>query len=177
MSETEGADRGNVCDEKTMSGLYQAYAQELFSFLFYRYGSTGETQDLVQEAFIKLWERCKQVSPDKARGFLYRVARNLSLNRIKHQKVILAYRDLHSGESSTPSPEFELEHKEYWAQYQTALAELPEDQRVAFLMNKAEGKTHKEIAESMGISRKSVEYKIYRAFSALRSRLNDFNVK
>ncbi|MBT8265059.1 MAG: RNA polymerase subunit sigma-70, partial [Bacteroidia bacterium] len=51
------------------------------------------------------------------------------------------------------------------------------EQRVAFLMNKVDGKKHNEIAEYLGVTRKVVEYRIYSAFKALKEDLEDFNIK
>jgi RNA polymerase sigma-70 factor (ECF subfamily) len=65
-----------------------------------------------------------------------------------------------------------LEEKEYLDKYQTALSNLTEEKRVAFLLNRVEGKKHKEIAEILGISRKAVEKRIYTALEQLRKEID-----
>ncbi len=166
-----------VCDKKVYSGIYNRYAQELHNYLYYRFGESLNPKDKVQEAFIRLWENCSKVSASKARSYLYTVANNLTLNTIKHQKVILKYQQHTSSGHSNESPEFLLEKKQYLKQYQEALSKLPEEQRVAFLLNKADGKKHKEIAQILGVTRKVVEYRIYTAFQYLKSELEGFNIK
>ena len=69
------------------------------------------------------------------------------------------------------SPEFILEEKEYMNRLQNALASLSEAQRVAFMLNRVEGKRHKEIAEMLGISRKAVEKRIYTALAVLKEKM------
>ena len=70
------------------------------------------------------------------------------------------------------NPEYVLEESEFMQKYERALAKLSEAQRVAFLMNRTEGKRHKEIAEILGISRKAVEKRIYGALEKLRKEID-----
>ncbi len=64
-----------------------------------------------------------------------------------------------------------MEETEYMKKYQTALANLTEGQREAFLLNRIEGKKHKEIAELLEISVKAVEKRIYGALKSLRNEI------
>jgi RNA polymerase sigma-70 factor (ECF subfamily) len=61
--------------------------------------------------------------------------------------------------------------------YQKVLTKLSEEQRVAFLLNKVEGKKHEEIAQQLGVTRKVVEYRIYSAFNILKNELENFYIK
>ncbi|MFD2565077.1 RNA polymerase sigma factor [Aquimarina rubra] len=158
----------NVCEERLFSELFAKHSKNLHNFIYYKYGEHINPKDQVQEAFIKLWDNCNKVSLDKAKSFLFTVANNLSLNQIKHDKIKLKYQQTEIKGSTNESPHFILEEKEYLQKYQTALANLTEAQRVAFLMNRIEGKRHKEIADLLGISRKAVEKRIYGALEKLR---------
>lgn len=131
----------------------------------------------MQEAFAKLWENCAQVLPSKARSFLFTVANNLMLNELKHRKVVLKYQSEAPSPSHAEDPEHLMRQEEFLKQYQQALSELSEEQRTAFLLNKAEGKKHQEIADMLGVTRKVVEYRIYSAFKHLQSRLENFSLK
>ena len=61
--------------------------------------------------------------------------------------------------------------------YQKVLGKLSEEQRVAFLLNKAEGKKHQEIADELGVTKKVVEYRIYSAFKQIKEELEGFHLK
>ncbi|WP_109435149.1 RNA polymerase sigma factor [Aquimarina sp. AU119] len=161
----------NVCEEKLFSELFKKHAKELHDFIYYKYGEHIHPKDKVQEAFIKLWDNCKKISLQKARSFLFTVVNNLSLNQIKHNKVKLKFQQIKHNDKTNENPEFILEEKEYLQKYQKALSKLTEPQRVAFLLNRAEGKKHKEIAELLGISRKAVEKRIYGALEKLRKEI------
>jgi len=127
----------------------------------------------VQEAFIKLWNNCKSVPPEKAKSFLFTIINNSTLNDIKHRKVVLKFQRKKPKEYTNETPEFILEESEYLQKYERALAKLPEGQRVAFLLNRVEGKRHKEIAEMLQLSRKAVEKRIYKALESLRKDLDE----
>lgn len=158
----------DVCEERLFSKLFKTHAKNLHDFIYYKYGEHINPKDQVQEAFIKLWDNCKKVPFLKAKSFLFTVANNLTLNEIKHGKVKLKYQQLGTNDRTNENPQFILEEKEYLQKYQKALANLTEPQRVAFLMNRVEGKKHREIAELLGISKKAVEKRIYGALKKLR---------
>lgn len=162
----------NVCEEKLFSNLFRKHSKELHDFIYYKYGDHIDPKDKVQEAFIKLWDNCKKIPLNKAKKFLFTVCNNLSLNQIKHNKVKLKFQQIKHSNKTNENPEFLMEEKEYLYKYQNALSKLTEPQRVAFLLNKTEGKKHKEIAELLGISRKAVEKRIYGALEKLRKEID-----
>ncbi len=163
-----------ICKEHIFSSIYNKYAQDLHDFIYYKYGAKYNPNDKAQEAFIKLWENCKNVSIDKAKSFLFTVANNMVLNDIKHQKVVLKHQKLKTKDYTNETPEFLLEKEQYYETYQKALSNLSEEQRVAFMLNKVEGKKHQEIADILGVTRKVVEYRIYTAFDSLKKELEVF---
>ncbi len=167
----------DVCDKKVFSKVYEKYSDDLHNFLYYKYGAQFNPGDKTQEAFIKLWENCKKVTYSAAKSFLFKVASNMTLNEIKHQKVVLEHRKLKPKEYTNEDPEFLLEKEQYLQQYQKALGNLSEEQRVAFTLSKIEGKKHSEIAEMLGVTQKVVEYRIYSAFDKLRKELKGFKIK
>lgn len=161
----------DTCKEEIFDFIFRTHSQDLYNFLYYKYGSDNNPQDLVQEAFTKLWENCHKVAPEKARAFLFTVANNLMLNELSKKKTVLNYRKLGSKVHSIETPEYLMEEKEYLSKLQEAIESLPEGQRVAFLLNRVEGKKHQEIAEMLGISRKGVEKRIYSALATLKKKL------
>jgi len=161
----------NICEEKLFNSIFRTHSKDLFNFLYYKFGAANNPQDLVQEAFAKLWENCHKVGPEKARAFLFTVANNMMINDLNKKKTVFNHSQNLPRSSKVETPEFLLEEKEYLNELQKALAELPEGQRVAFLLNRIEGKKHKEIAEMLGISRKGVEKRIYSAVAKLKEKV------
>lgn len=162
----------HICDEQLFSKAFKSYSKGLHDFLYYKFGGHINPKDKVQEAFIKLWEKCKDVSPSKAKSFLFTVANNLTLNDLAHQKVVLKFQQTKPKSSTNENPQFLLEENEYLQKLQHAISNLTEAQRVAFLLNRIEGKKHKEIAEILNISTKAVEKRIYGALKQLRKEID-----
>lgn len=167
----------NVCQESVFEKVYNTHKKDVRDFIYYKYGASCEPNDKMQEAFIKLWQNCAKVTPDKAKAFLFTVASNMALNQLKHQKVVLNYQKQKPKEVTIESPEYLLEKKEYFQAYKKVLESLPADQRIAFTMSKIEGKKQQEIADILGVTKKVVEYRIYAAFAVLKKELENFKIK
>ena len=83
----------NVCEEKVFNAIFNSNSKTIFNYIYYKYGNEEKAYDAVQEAFVKLWENCAKVAPEKAKAFVYKVANNLYLNVLKAEKVRLKYAD------------------------------------------------------------------------------------
>ena len=162
-------DPESVCNENTFSSVYNDVAQSVWRFIYFKCGDEAQADDLVQEAFIKLWNNCAKVAKEKAKSFLFTVANNAFLNEVAHKKVVLKHAQLAPTRVDNQSPEFVLEEKQYHKKLQDAIANLSEAQRTAFLMNRIEGMKYAEIAEHLNISVKAVEKRMSQALKALRS--------
>ena len=166
-----------ICEATVFERIYNSFAQNLHDYLYYKYGEELNPKDITQEAFIKLWDNCKKVSFSKAKSFLFTVANNMALNDIKHQKVVLKYKQISTKNYTYETPEFLMEKEQFLQRYKKILENLSEEQRTAFLLSKVEGKKHSEIAEILGVTQKVVEYRIYTAFGILRNELKGFKIK
>jgi len=165
----------NICDKIYFSKVYELYAQTLTTILIYKYGDLLNPGDKVQEAFIKLWENCAKVAPEAAKTYLYTTAKNMMLNEVKHHKVVLKYQEVKPLDYTNETPEFVLRKKEFLVRFERALAALPDDERVAFLLSKVDGKTHKDIAALLGVTKKVVEHRIYAALKTLKMQITELN--
>lgn len=163
----------NICEEHLFSSIFNKHAKDLHNFLYYKFGDLLNPKDKVQEAFIKLWENCEKVTPEKAKSFVFTAANNLMLNEVAHQKVVLKHQQTKPKSHTNEDPEFLMQEAEYNDKLQKALSNLTDAQREAFMMNRVEGKRFKEIAEILGISTKAVEKRIYGALTKLRKDIKE----
>lgn len=161
----------DVCSENIFNQLYQKWGKPIYHFMFFKCGNEAQANDLVQEAFIKLWENCAKVTEPKAKSYLYTVANNMFLNEVAHQKVVLKHAQRQPQRINEQSPEYVLEEKQFQKKLQDAIADLTDAQRTAFLMNRVEGKKYTEIAEILGISVKAVEKRMSQALASLRDKI------
>jgi len=164
-----------ICEELTFSGFFRSHAKALRNYLFYKFGNEEQADEATQEAFIKLWENCASVPPEKAKAFLYTVANNTTLNHIAHKKVVLEYSKKNvNHDTNNQSPEFLMEEEQFKVKLQNAIANLSEAQRSAFLLHRIDGKKYHEIAEILGIGVKAVEKRIHGALLQLRKEIDTF---
>jgi len=158
----------NVCEEKIYKAVFLEYSEMLRNFMYYKIGDLAKAEDLVQDAFAKLWENCSKVSPEKSKSYLFTIVNNQFLNQIAHQKVVLKFEGLRHTEKDVQSPEYLLEEKQFKQRLENAISQLPEDQRIVFLMNRIDKKKYREIAEELGLSVKAIEKRMHHALKTLK---------
>lgn len=164
-----------ICQDSIYESFYRKHVKALRNYLYYKFGDLDQAEDCTQEAFIKLWQNCDQVPVEKAKSFLYTVANNLSLNQVAHKKVVLEFGKKNTQRTETnESPDYILEEEEFKTKLLSAIANLNETQRTAFLMHRIDGKKYHEIAEELNISVKAVEKRIHLALLELRKNFSNF---
>ena len=163
-----------LCNEEQFDAFYADNARSLRNFIYYKFGDADQSDDVVQESFIRLWKNCAKVTLDTAKAFLYRIAINLSTSIKRSEKVHLNYQEkVVKNEFDQESPEFIILEKEFMAKLNEAISSLPDKQREVFLMNRVEKKTYKEIAELSGVSVKAIEKSMHKALVKLREKIGD----
>lgn len=159
----------NLCNENIFEAFYGKNSRDLYNFMYYRCGNKDAASDLVQEAFLKIFENCGKIIFLKAKSYLFTTANNLFLNSVKHEKVKLDYNRNYSPDNlDHENPDFLLQEKEYMGKLENAIANLTDGQREVFLLNRIDGKKYREIAEMLNISEKAVEKRMMGALKSLR---------
>lgn len=165
----------NTCDENIFSAFFKNHAKGLRNYIFYKFGNSDQAEDITQEAFIKLWQNCKDVPLEKAKSYIYTIATNSSLNAVAHNKVVLAYEKNNLVlDRTNENPEHILEQEEFQSKLLNAIQKINETQRVAFLMHRIDGKKYAEIAKELNISIKAVEKRIHLALLEIKKEIENF---
>ena len=158
-----------LCSEIVFKSVFESNFKIIRNYLVYKFKNVEAAEDMAQNAFVILWENCKTLKPVQAKSFLFTTATRLTLNQIKHQKVVSNF-ELQSNpkKSTTESPEFLLETNELKTQLEKSISQLPDKQREVFLMNRFEQMSYPEIASMLGLSVKAVEKRMHLALQTLR---------
>jgi len=165
--------KNSVCQSEVFESIFNKQSKALHNYLLYKFGNKAMAEDIVQDAFIKLWQKCADVILEKAKSFLFTIATNMALNVKTHEKVVLKYQQSVQNNTEYESPEYILRQKEYMEELQKTLAALPDGQREVFLLNRIEKKTYKEIAEMLGLSVKAIEKRMHKALIYVKERIGD----
>jgi RNA polymerase sigma-70 factor (ECF subfamily) len=162
--------------------LVEAYSGKVYSLLTRFLGRHPGREDLVQEVFLRVIRaRGRYRAEARFTTWLYRIVFNLCVNESERGRGRelgslegwgdpegggLEVRDEQAEEPSSP-----LERADVVASVRSAIAELPQAQRMALVLAKYDEMPYAEIAQVMGSSEKAVKSLIHRARESLRARL------
>jgi RNA polymerase sigma-70 factor (ECF subfamily) len=146
-------------------------------------GSNSDVEDIAQQVFLRVWKNAKRYVPRaKFTTWLLKITRNLVFNelrrRSRHPHLPLQVesegdeRPLKDERAMTPDAsllEQELQHA-----IETAIAQLPETQRLAVVLRRYDELSYEEIAEILGQSVPAVKSLLFRARTELRTRLSRY---
>ena len=161
-------------DALAFDQLFERWAGPLLRYLERMVGDGALAEELVQESFLRVHGARERYEP-RARfsTFLYRIATNLALNELKraHRSRPHTPADALELASTEPGAFDQVAERRAQAELTRALDALPERQRVALWLSAAEGCSHREIAEVLETSEKSVKALVHRGRAAVSARL------
>lgn len=150
---------------------FDQYFDPLRNYLYYRCGDSELATDIVQDIFLKVWEKPIDVTSISIKPLLYKMAKDSLFDHFRKNKVANKYIERLKLEFNTSTPDEILEYKELKEQYETCLTDLSEKQRSVFLMSRKESLTYKEIGERLSISVKAVEKRMSQALKVLKEKV------
>ena len=152
------------------NSIYTTYYRRAFLFTLSYVHNDLVAEDIVSEAIIYLWELSKKQEIPSIEAVLMQVQENVYQNLTDKGQRELEIR-ISTLEACDPK---EVMSEELRSKVKTLLAGMPEKTRIAFISDRLDGKSHKEIAEELGISVKGVEYHISKAVKLLRDNLKEY---
>ena len=172
----------SINDKKAFKNIFNSYFQSLCHLSTYYLENKDEAKEVVQEAFVKLWEIRKDLDPNSnIKNFLFTMVKNNCLNILKRRQILLKHHDKiretelrYQHESLTRITDDYLEIKEMKEKIEAAIKNLPEHCREVFEMSRFNDMKNREIAEKLGISQKAVEAQMTKALKILRKELKDY---
>ena len=151
--------------------LFESHFDALRTHIFYRCGDTDLASDLAQEAFMRLWEKRESLHTEHLKALLYKIANDCFVSSYRRKQTRDAYAKYCQVSHVGESPHEQMAYEETKQRYVKVLTEMPEGQRVAFLLSRNEELSYAEIAFRLQISVKAVEKRISSALSLLRKNL------
>ena len=164
-------------EEPALAELYDRYGGLAYSLALRILGDTGKAEDVVQEAFLKLWNGAARFDESRGslRAWLTTAVRNRSIDLLRgrslQERRELALKP--EVRSSGAGPEEEAARSLERDAVRAALAELPEEQRESVLLSYFGGFTQAEIAELTGVPLSTVKGRMRLALEKLGAYLRE----
>jgi RNA polymerase sigma-70 factor (ECF subfamily) len=155
--------------------LFETYHDRIYRYVLGLVKNPAEAEDLTQDTFLRAHRHGDSLrDPEAVRGWLYRIATHLCLDRLRQRKPLVSL-DREDGEdrvrppvSESPSPLEISERKETSACVQRCLDFLPDKYRAVILLHEAHSLTAPEIANVLGVTLTTVKIRLHRARRKLR---------
>lgn len=160
-------------DEAAFCEIYDRYWKRLFSLATFKTNSREIAEEIVQELFVRLWERRETIKIIHVESYLFTA---LKYQLISHLRQVISQRTIveNSGNEASISTADFLTAETIQSAIETGIYQLPEKTQAVFRLSRFEEKSHKEIALVLDLSEKSVEYHITQALKFLRVYLKDY---
>ncbi len=158
-------------DRDAFAELFLSIRGDLLRYVVSMIGDAVTAHDLVQDVFVALWERREALDTSQSlQALTYRMSRNRSLNHLRMRNVRRRYNS-ESEFISAGTPPPDLHANDLAARLHGWIAALPDRQREAISLTRYSQLSHREAAEVMGISPRTLNNHLVRALATLHSRL------
>lgn len=160
--------------------FFNKYAKQLYRFAFSYLKSENDAEEIVQEIFLKIWEKRKNIDPNQAfKKYLFTIAlnsiRKSFLQKAKEEKFKLELYNVVLEQNIQEKEE--INYHLYLRILDEQIELLPEKRKEIFVMHKKEGLTVKEVSEILNISPKTVENQLTSAIKSIRDGFYKKNMK
>ncbi|TMU55670.1 RNA polymerase sigma-70 factor [Flagellimonas algicola] len=159
-------------DAKAYDFLMDAFYQKLCSYAYTLTKDHGRAEDIVQNVFVEVWTNRKKINPNfSIKNYLYKSVYNEFIDQYRKNKPVIFLEKKYMEALDLVIEKEEENLDELIKLVNVEIDNLPKKCKHIFLLNKKEGLTHVEISEHLGVSIKTVEGHITRAFKILGEKL------
>lgn len=156
--------------EQEYNRAVREFSHRLFGFVFKSIRDEEDANDLVQDAFMKLWQNLEKVEFVKAKSWLFTTIHNAMINFIKK-----------SGRQQRMDEGMEIAYEsknrfELQEIIDKALKVLPEIQKSILLLRDLEGYNYKEIGDMLGLNESQVKVYLFRARKKVKDQIKDLSI-
>jgi len=172
----KGLTRG---DHECFKKLYEKYSNPLYRFSLNYLKSEEIAEDVVQEVFIKIWDRRKDINTEKSfQSYLFTIALNVIRKYFNKQAESNQYKHdiLASFSGDVEKMDARDNYQEMLDTLERLISQMPSRRADIFRKKKLEGLSQKEIAEAFNITTKTVEYHITESMKFLKKEFDKLKI-
>lgn len=139
------------------------YSDSVYRFILKNLRDEDDARDIVQDAYIKMWEKAETIEFEKAKSYIFTAAYHTMIDFIRRQKKFVEFDSASMDVESSSNQYTDLN-----AVIDMALEKLPEVQKSVILLRDYEGYSYEEIGQIVGLNESQVKVYIYRGRLALK---------
>ncbi len=173
MTDNELVERARTGDARSYEELVRRYERLVGRVLYSYAGRDAAVEDLVQETFLRAYDRLSTFNPEyRFKTWLLAIANNLGIDTLRRRRDVVEFNPEVHGRV-VRGPEAVATEAERAKSVREAVMTLPETYSVPLVLRYAEGLTYAEIAEVLGITVSALKSRLFRARNMLAERLED----
>jgi RNA polymerase sigma-70 factor, ECF subfamily len=159
--------------------IYKKYSKRLYRFGFSILKSQEETENLIQDVFLRLWETRNKIEKDSSiKSYIFTITYHSAISivrkKAKESKFIEYLRSIQ--EMNEEPLNVELEYNELTNKLDDIINGLPPRQKEVYILHSVEGLKYIEIAERLNISVNTIENHMSRALKTIREKLDIYSM-
>ncbi|WP_162343691.1 RNA polymerase sigma-70 factor [Cyclobacterium salsum] len=158
-------------DKKAFDGIYRKYWKRLFLYVYKLSGDRYQSEDIVQEVFVKLWRRRQAKKINQLENYLFKSAKYGVSNLIRDRKISFPLEEYVSNLVEEVNADLLMEEKETERLIRESISSLPSRCQEVFIMSRDNFQSNQEIAHQLNLSVRTVETQIHKALKFIKKNL------
>ena len=165
-------DKPNTLDRFSLENLYMELERPLFNMVFRYLWNREEAQDLVQEAFVRLWKMKDKVEIKTVKPLIYKICINLAVTKNRRKKILSFFSLDKIAQERGEKHNDSLEQKEEIQLLRKVIDELPAKLKQTVLLTEFSEMSYEEVGKILGIPSGTVGSRRNKAIGILKEKLN-----
>lgn len=160
--------------QAAFSSIFEKYSDNVYFTAKYFNLSDSDAKEIVQDVFLKLWEKRSDLKNGTSiKSYLVTIAKNMIINRLKrkaHEVTCMHYLKKYKNHFENTTEDYII-YSDLENHTESFIDSMPDQRKQILMLKRKEGLSSKEIAEKLGVSKRTVENNIYKADKQLKTYL------
>lgn len=156
-------------NEKSFELIYKTHWKSLYNFALLKTNNPEISQEIVQNVFVKIWEKRDSLRILNLKNYLFMVVKNSIIDYYKERLFL----EIETA-SNIPTSEYPIFLDDLEKKFQEEIDKLPPKTKEIFILSRIEGKPISEVSVTLNIPKRTVEYHLAQAISSLKLVFKEF---